>query len=170
MKRKNLAITLGILLAGCGVFWYLSNPSEEEFLVRVCETELADRLKSPSSYKRLEIIGYEVIQPTRNEYFGWTNPEKLKSDTPEPNESPEVREARQALEEIYEVGGHLMARGFIKYEASNTFGASIQGVAECSYVGRNVNDLFQYLGPTTVRVDGFTALEWSFYQLKELGG
>jgi hypothetical protein len=179
MLRKELLaiVAIGIALTG-GIAWMTLSPTDEERLARECEAVLKDRLKSPSSYKRLEFSGYEVKKPSLDDYFGWTNPEKKKADkVKKTSKIPSVQKAYDTLEaghksevERFQAGKYLMSSAYLDYEASNSFGALIRGSVECSFI--SFGEVYDSSGisPTSIRVDGFRAMEWSTYQLKQLGG
>jgi hypothetical protein len=106
---------------------------QESKLLAVCESVLKDRLKSPSSYKRVETV--QSRAPMRRVDFMEQNPDATELDFKLFDEKP-----------------YTVWKVIIKYDADNSFGASIRDVAVCEYVedySFNPSELY-------VKVNGYT--------------
>lgn len=89
--------------------------------VNVCETDVVEKLASPSTYRRLSVNSYDSQPMTLAEFRRATGTVKPKTD----------------LDRIAEEGsdGHQLALRtmYIEYEAENTYGTPIRGIAECGF-------------------------------------
>ncbi|NTA79552.1 hypothetical protein G6L13_03515 [Agrobacterium tumefaciens] len=139
MKSKHTVLIMAgaIFLSGCNLF--------EPALYRTCEDAFKERLKSPSSYKRISVSS-----------------EKNSADEIAFFLSRDIRE--EGRRDIYRKAWALSKPSFIRhhvtftYDAKNTFGAELRGRFECEYYSdkETAADAASY----DVVVDGKTNLEW----------
>ena len=123
-----LLACIGLAVSGC-------NPFEAEY-ISICETELMDRLKSPSGYKRIK-----VTQHTS----------KMTSDEWLAHREARGYPAASSIEMDGLKNGTirpLKNQAFIEYDAPNSFGTLIRGTASCEYVSREGSSL----SPSTLDV------------------
>jgi hypothetical protein len=107
-----VALTLG----GCSGDGPMAITDNEA--IKTCESFTIARLKSPSSYKRIEADSYDAALPA-NLYakaIAKSDDKTRNVDNPRQSISPGIRTV------------------FIKYDASNTYGALIREMAQCSFV------------------------------------
>jgi hypothetical protein len=122
--------------------------SDAELFCQTCEEILRDRLKSPSSYKRLNCSGPHTQVVSKQKYLSYY-PQKKWSNLP----SYEKREIE---------GGKLRITEFsLKYEASNSYGASISNYALCDVMHSKDNGYIPSISSIAVRIDGLTSTGWA---------
>ncbi|UWQ95267.1 hypothetical protein K3728_16530 [Rhodobacteraceae bacterium M385] len=120
--------------------------STEELFCQVCEAQMVERLRSPSSYERLECEHFDLEPMDEAAYATWRGVESF-----------------DALEEtdrrIFSYGTSYVASIFLSYEAANGFGAQIRGVAQCQ---ARVTDesAARDVRPYAMRVNGETNIDW----------
>lgn len=145
MSRNRFAF-LFVLTIFCGIIGLTTWLVMRDPLLYVCESELADRLKSPAGYKRVSYtISEEQLSEEKLRIYGsqkkWGDPEWLIA-----RGKPYIRRIRN-----------------IVYDAPNSFGVLIRGYAECSYVSRKDDHT---ISDFLVEIDGKTKTEWLIYQLR----
>jgi hypothetical protein len=140
MKRAEIlfvAILVCIPVGGCNFF--------DSDLVRACETELKDRLKAPSSYRRVEMLENQDRQLTHDEFF-----------------EEEAKHVDAYVEDEWNRNKPLPKRFDVRitYDSQNSFGALIRNYAKCEYVAK--------FGSTSkpsvmdVRIDGYSKIDLVF--------
>lgn len=143
------ASTALLPLAGCDWFG--------DAFVDACEDVLKERLKSPSSYKRISTFESSQLLDER-EYAEYLTTR---------GESEAVQE--WAMKEFK--SGSIKPTNFsilIEYDADNSYGAAIRGYATCTYIsdyGRRPED--RKLAKFIVQVDGENSIEWLRQQLQQ---
>lgn len=107
---------------------------------------MIDRLRSPSSYERLECDHFDLEQMDEAALAAWRGVESF-----------------DALDEvdrrIFAYGTSYVASIFLTYEAANGFGVQIRGVAQCQAQVREESDA-RDIHPFAMRVNGETNIDW----------
>lgn len=132
LNRSLLVVAIATGLPTLGA----CNPIESGF-VKACEAALQDRLKSPSTYKRINLV--QTVEPlTVNEY--------AKGD--------------QKIFDFYMKSERKPVRHIVlfTYDASNSFGVPIRNVAKCSY--DTIDGEKPVDSKELVEIDGKTNIEW----------
>jgi hypothetical protein len=156
------ALGMGVVLsAGLGGAYYLFAPDEyrplvmksefEQFCLQ-CENVLRERLRSPSSYLRLECAGPYTEVADREAYL------RHDRSTVWNDVSDWVREQIEN-EELF------ITTAFLRYEAANGFGASIAGLEACTSDHRESQSYLSAAGITGPNVGGFSNTTWVIHQL-----
>ena len=118
-----------------------------------CEEALKDRLRSPSSYKRIEITRDDKIL-TRDEFLVELQATKGGQAT--------LPLRLQSFDE-----GRIkptLLRAYMEYDAPNAFGVMIRGLSVCEKLtddGSEANII-----PQLVRIDGKTHTRWLLEQVR----
>lgn len=136
-------VSVGVCLAVSGCSFFEGN------IVAACEEALQQRLRSPSSYTRIELSQYKRTIKDRADY------ERLLSFMKDP-----AARAR-ALGDFD--SGTLQPTEFrllIVYDAMNAFGVPIRGTAECKWENLHRDDDSK-AAFYSVTVDGKTLVEWA---------
>ncbi|MGM5087562.1 hypothetical protein E0H64_17845 [Rhizobium leguminosarum bv. viciae] len=139
----NVMIGVCAILSGC-------NPFEPQ-LYSVCEHALQQRLKSPASYKRVD-VRYSERPATRHEF--------LKSIIYVQDSGSRERlisgfDRNPQAKKQYELA--------ITYDAMNSFGAMLRGFATCGFMGESSSDATSL----DVTINGETNLDWYRHLLQE---
>ncbi|MER8913741.1 hypothetical protein NKI32_07865 [Mesorhizobium sp. M0761] len=128
------------------------NPFDSK-MTRICEDMLTDRLRSPSSYRRIEISHYSDQIPV--EEFRKIKEAEIVND-----------KDYVTLKRILDLTigsmskNHLpvMFKKYIKYDADNAYGTPIRGLAECTLLAENGKE--SSASVFDVRLDGTTKTEY----------
>ena len=136
-------IVIGVILAatGASAVFYLK-PDLLRFvtdseLVRVCEEQIKERLRSPSTYVRIEATEYpKLVLQDEIELF---------------DDDITMTEQRAIEEGRYDPTNFEI---FIKYEAANAYGTPVAGLSMCEYfsISGKAENIFSF----NVKVDGET--------------
>lgn len=159
MRKRTIWATLTALTLSCGYYLFapddfrpISMKSEFEQYCLQCEEVLKDRLRSPSSYVRIECSGPYTEPANMEEYLrhdGTKNTANIDSWTQRNIENGELQ----------------ITTAYLKYEAANGFGASIAGLEACTVDHREgqsfVSD-YSIMGPN---VGGYSKAGWAIHQL-----
>jgi hypothetical protein len=139
MKSKHavLGMTGAILLSGCSLF--------EPALYGACEEAFKERLKSPSSYKRVSAISDN--NPADEIAFFLSRGIRAE-------ESRDIYRKAWALSKPNFMRHHVS----FSYDAKNAFGAELRGRFECEYYSDEETAL--RATSSNVVVNGKTNLEW----------
>lgn len=125
----------------------LGAAAPEAQLLAACDKAISARLKSPSSYRRIDALPY---RPSH------LSPEAAAGDGADPREVA-----------VYaRMGGAWRHRIMIEYDAANAYGTPMRAAATCDYLG------FSEAPPdkvtdTLIRIDGQTDSDWL---IRGLGG
>lgn len=116
MKMRNMLVALMCLpVAGCDFF--------DPPLVKICSQMLVERLKVPSSYRK---ISHQLIaEPIEKQNFVWSLNEKGI-------EGAERERALAVFDD--ETKRPTQFTIVINYDAQNAFGAALRGTATCRYL------------------------------------
>ncbi len=130
--------------------------SDLELFCQSCEEVLIDRLKSPSSYNRLECTGlYQDKEISEEVYLNY----EYRNKSGQPTETDRL---------IFGYSKWTLSQAYLNYEAANSYGAQIRGTEICETMhteNKSIIDAIKILGP---RVGGYTFIEWSSKQTDEL--
>ncbi|RWB68368.1 MAG: hypothetical protein EOQ49_22690 [Mesorhizobium sp.] len=134
-------------------------------MTRVCEKILIDRLRSPSTYKRIEIDHYS--DPVPLEEF-----RKIREDEIAKTSNAGYRDfERQMLKINTDLiasgsrGAPIMFKKYIRYDAANAYGTPIRALSECTLLSENGSESEASI--FNVRVDGTTKSEYLIKLIKE---
>jgi hypothetical protein len=160
MNKLVLTALLGAI-AAVGGWWWLRGGTAALFQT-ACETEIADRLRSPSSYKRVKFDYYPEALDA--EAYGRAALEELANER-----SPNVLKFRRTIVEDRKrdvAAGTLQPivhSAFVSYDADNVYGTAIRGLSQCTYFDDsgdgNITDFM-------VKVDGDTHTDYLIKALK----
>lgn len=145
--RKIIISTLILLVIGASgyglfkynkVFGLFDSP-----LVTACEELITNRLRSPSTYHRIEISEYEEPIPTADlgQYF---------------DENQISRTGRSLVEDRVYTPTNFKV--FVRYEAANAYGTPVANLSLCERATLS-GDLGRVYS-STVKIDGKTETEW----------
>lgn len=115
-------------------------------MVKACESAIQKRLRSPSSYKRIN-ISKSYIRETASEYKAYIE----KQDSSEFVKDVRLRD----LEKNGPQRTHYTL--LIEYDASNAYGAAIRDIDECAYTGESDRDAKDYFDVT---LNGKSHIDW----------
>lgn len=116
-------------------------------MVQICEELIKDRLRSPSTYRRVEVTQFsEAVSAERAHAL---DPKMTRTEVIAINDG-------RAKPTNFQV--------FIKYEAANAFGTPISGLSLCEYYSVFGSD--KYANAFSVKIDGKTSTEWLVEGLK----
>jgi len=149
MKRFVAIAACGFALSGCNPF--------ESRLVSACEEVLMERLRAPSTYKRIRVEEYETAL-TQGDYITLLDTEIRRASSAE---LKEVLRADRDGRLAHMVRGDTKPTSYaaeIEYDAANGFGVPIRGLAKCTFTS-DVGDKSK-ANKFFVRVDGKTQTEW----------
>lgn len=152
---------------GAGIF----NPPAKQ-LIAACEDVIKGRLRSPSSYVRIEASPPKVSQvDTQGEYEGWdiAGPAKMRSDFADAAKSKTSKEFLEMNFKLVTTGKAHLYTTFIEYDAANGFGTPIRAEAICRYQLED-GDLPDEIYGFRLMVDGYTDTGWMRKQIADLGG
>ncbi|MBB5754633.1 hypothetical protein [Prosthecomicrobium pneumaticum] len=136
----------GAVLAGC-------NPFEPK-MIGFCESVLKERLRSPSTYRR--IAATKRAEPlTTDEWLA----RRAKSN-------PKQRATDEIVARVRQSAGASPAliKVTLEYDAANAFGTPLRGFALCEYLSDDGKDP---TGAWAVTVDGETDTDFLIRQLRE---
>lgn len=143
-SRKTICFTATLLALGSLAACQFG----EDTMLTACEDVLHDRLKAPSTYKRVTFERYKPTSLDTAEYRDWAGRTAVHSE----KQQNFVLERLQAGDKIY----HHLAR--LEYDAANAFGTATREAAACEFT------TFVENNPTPKRtdiaVDGVSAVEW----------
>jgi len=171
VKRNIIIGTCAAVLAAAGATYAFMLPDTEEKFLQACDETLKDRLVAPATYARANVTG-----PVRR---GAEMRDYLDQQTAEKREWREVMAKRdKALAELYRekvkafrFGAFEVVSYFIEYDAANSFGTPLRSTAECSQIVETGAPLADPGFGRDAVIDGFTAFDWTFFQLwKARGG
>ncbi|TPE45082.1 hypothetical protein [Amaricoccus solimangrovi] len=148
--------------ANARYFWQ----SDKSYAIQECEPVLKMRLKSPSSYKRIDVSDLERRRATLDEYMGWYS-EKEKSRSKEISAS-DPDGYGDIISDKLDMFSKVMfdiVYIYIEYDAENLYGASIRSTAICSDIipsGAEFDE-FGIPGPS---INGMTEIDWRIDRLR----
>ncbi|WCA60301.1 hypothetical protein G6M16_007230 [Agrobacterium tumefaciens] len=123
-------------------------------LVTVCEDVLKERLRSPSTYKRIEVTDAEDKILSRDEYLMRMRDDGVSSAEMQAN----LRSFDDGRDKP------TIFRRFISYDASNAYGVPVRGTTECEYLSSRGDE--SSVSKFSVRVNGKTGTEWIIDSIK----
>ena len=156
MKNVVILVGLGVMVIACEpVQQYL----DERTFLSSCDAVLKERLKSPSTYKRMNS---PTIKLVRREISDDEFEESLADDLEETKEWKRRRRAdgNYQFKTKYET--------ILEYDVANKFGTPIRDLAICES-RENYGDSPSELAirESSVQVDGYTRFEWTTQLLEE---
>lgn len=165
MKRLVIVFVAlcGAAAIGAAV-WSGTQPTQEELLTQACEKILVERLVSPSSYVRIEVVGWRREPADRNEYLRLDDPEIAARVAKLAASDPAYALNRKRQEEIFDSVPRDRVSGVLRYEAANSFGASMQSASLCA-IFLPTGDPLEIRPLSDIRVDNMTALDWATERL-----
>lgn len=162
MKLSKIA-TVGILLFACtatkALAWWNPFQSDQETFLLKCEDTFENRIKSPASYKRVEVIGPLRHQAELNDYLGRETPEIRLFRDDQNRRSSVLKDIDAAYRKRFRTGDYEVISFSIMYDADNSYGTAIRGVFTCSQVVETAADL----DPNSIsgpKVDNLDAIGW----------
>ena len=152
-------------VAAAGAVGYLSlKPTEEDKLLAACEEILLDRLKAPSTYTRTSSTPVISAAATLEQFMGWDAPGARQRADERILQDLTLLEAEDLQKELFLARPWTRYSTWIEYDAANDYGTPVRGAAECVLIQQADRPMELSKWPT-VRVDGFSALDWSVHQL-----
>ena len=153
------------VLIACALFAFLvacdQESEDKRTLIESCEETLVKRLKSPSSYKRIN--DPEVRLDTKA--ISDSEFEALMANE-DPFDAELYRGMRAARRGYVDVSRYVAT---IEYDAANSYGALIRDTASCrsgmSYFG--APDGLSLSSNTLVEVDGKTSHDWTLERVRK---
>ncbi|WP_156939494.1 MULTISPECIES: hypothetical protein [unclassified Mesorhizobium] len=134
-------------------------------MTRVCEQVLVDRLRAPSTYKRIGIDHYS--DPVPLEEF-----QKIKEDEIANSSDANWQDFQRRMLKIGIDGitsgsqrAPIMFKKYIRYDAANAYGTPIRDLSECTLLSEKGSESEATL--FNVRVDGTTRQEYLIKLIKE---
>ena len=172
MKQLVVAGVVAVAAAGGIGIAYSQGmfSSGSDRLRAACEVELKDRLKSPSSYKFISMTEPNIRLATQDEYFGETDPKEKARSAKTRGPDKTLRRMRGMMLNDFEAGGKYIAISVLKYEAANSYGASVADIATCSVVSYAEPKILDKIGPTDIQVNGYSSLSWAVARYVEAVG
>ena len=162
MRYLPIILLTSIGAAACNPF----GPKPEEKIARACENVLKERLKAPTTYKRLKATNVTKSVATLEQYLGWYTPEMVAREKKALKRNVHMREINESQIELFNVGKRLIYEIYIEYTASNSYGTPIRNAARCNLVTpystleNAAKDDVEKLS-WKVDVNGFNRLSWS---------
>jgi hypothetical protein len=159
LQRLVGYITCGYILGGCELF--------DNKLVIACESELMDRLKSPSTYVRISA----EISKERLSISDWKDVLIARSKGKYPTESAvmlklDLQDLDDSAKEkkIGNQPSPTRFSVFFNYDAQNGFGALVRGQSNCEYLSSkdDITNASKY----NVTVDGFSRSQYLVESVK----
>lgn len=157
MRPRHLLIALP-LLAGCSF--------TESALTKACEAEIKSRLRSPSTYERVDLLVDAVEIPVA----AWKSKEedRLAGRNPDGDLTEEDKKLIDLTVTVLSAGDSnpTLFIKFFSYDAANAYGTPVRGVSKCEYIsndGENGDISRQWL-----LVDGETHAEWLLSAIQKL--
>lgn len=160
--RKYAVISLIVLcLAGGGGWLYFeSTRTDEAILIASCEETLKDRLKSPSSYKRIRTTTIRRSLATLDDYLYADNPDRKRREEEQAAKDSRLAGGIKMRKEIFAAVPQEKLSLSIEYDAANSYGTPIRGFSECAaFVDQGTS--LRGRSFVNARVDGATSLEWA---------
>lgn len=151
-KSQKFAIWTVFAVAAVGAGIGIAELTKDAGMTTSCEEAIKKRLRSPSSYKRIEL--------TRSERF--LTEEEYKARLDRENSSDILKEMDMTSFRTKEISPKEISL-FVEYDAPNGFGVPIRGHSECTYISERGADPDSYL---YVSVDGKTNTEWLMQQAR----
>lgn len=161
MKPALLGVIVVGVIAVAGAMAFHFFPSEQSAFVSDCEAVLKERLRSPSTYKRITVSKLVRDEGSDDDYLDIHS----AADRLEKNESyrrtPQMKEFDDAMIRMRRAGKLERLSIWLEYDAANGFGTPIRGHSECSYYIDKGTSYLKSRRFSNPRIDGKTALEWS---------
>lgn len=162
MKRGAIFL-IGLTVAGgAGWYWWTAFASPEVQFYSMCETVIKERLRAPSTYRRIK-VEYASKALDAAGYYREKDLEYAAAASVE---------LRALIYEDMQAGSKLVADGKIKpqlisaniqYDAANGFGTPIRSLANCQYFQeRAVDKLYS----SNLKLNGKTQLQYAIDALK----
>jgi len=153
---KSAPLILGAILLVAGGGGYYAWHQHDTRLTRACETVLAKRLRSPSSYQRIEVTkGDQALTPQE---FKVLRIDEIDAPRNAAYRDVNTRTLDQQMAELAssKIAPMKFVR-FISYDAANGYGALVRSTAECDYLSADAS--LSHISEYDVRVDGKTEFE-----------
>lgn len=168
MKAGILASVIGVAVAAAaGIYVFADQlaPTASDVLLDACDEVLKARLKSPTSYVRMSNTDLGIGPATLDDYMGVMTEQERRLNDMIAAQDPAYKKAQESQRELYQARPPLKHAMLIVYDAANSYGTPIRGSAECSAILVEGADAAtaKYLD---ARIDGYSALDWSVYQLR----
>ena len=144
MKKHVAAITIGVAavaLAGCNVF--------DSKMTKLCEGAIQKRLRSPSTYERVEIT------PAGEKKF--SDRQEFLNYLADNEDFPPLRSSYIGLFDAKKADPTVYAL-FISYDAQNAYGAPVRDHVMCDYF--SIDGSPSDVSESNVKIDGKTHIEW----------
>ncbi len=165
MLKGFWALVLVAFVAAVGYAFLRPEPTTQDLMLAKCEEVFLQRLKSPSSYKRIEVTELRTRPATLDEHLGIFDPaQKAEYDRrlKDPRMGARFRELDEADRARFAAVPHDFLTFLVSYDADNAFGTALRGAFECSTVAESGQPLSEFF---TAYVDGHTALSWAMQGL-----
>lgn len=170
MKALTIA-TLGLLtLAGTttkALAWLEIFQSDQETFLLKCEDTFGKRIKSPASYKRVEVIGPQRRQADLNDYLSRETPEIRLFRDDQLQRSSALKELDAAYRKRFRTGDFEVISFSVIYDADNSYGAAIRGAFTCTQIVETA----AALDPDSIyqpKVDNLDAVGWIGFSLWQM--
>ena len=112
-------------------------------MIAACEASLQERLKAPSTYRRISVGDEQVRNISFDDYF------KARGE-----DSAALKQILIRTSKSQPIERSLL----LEYDAANSFGVPLRSRVICSYAGRDRQDYPEM--KESVRIDGRTYTEW----------
>jgi hypothetical protein len=155
--------TIGFLVAAAagGYYVWTNTYSAEGAFQTACEDSMKKRLRSPSTYRRIEfkvskkILSLESYHKIASERISVSSPDSTRFDV---QRIKRIESAMKAgTEQPY------LLSGFIEYDAANAYGTPIRSTVLCEWFAHSKND---EMWDIEVRIDGKTYFDYLEQSIK----
>lgn len=160
----GLAAFVALLAAGGASVLLPKMFSAEAKFLTACDEVIQDRLKSPSSYKRISATEIRRQPASLHEYMGNPTPDQVEESRQSEARDKNIANTNDILRKAFRNGEHEKVSTLIEYDADNSYGTALRGVAECFVVVRKGESPARTKSFTYV--DGYTPLGWSLKVLR----
>lgn len=161
MRTVNKILLWTAAIGGVGATVIaMQSPSPDHLFRDACEYVLKDRLKAPATYRFVRMTPIETRLATLDEYMGWTDAEVKVRGQEMAKRDPKLARAQDAKRELFDLGNAHLVGAFLEYDAANSFGTPIRGIANCTLT--TTGDVYEPspLDRHMMRVNGLSATEW----------
>ena len=130
MRYLPIILLTSIGAAACNPF----GPKPEEKIARACENVLKERLKAPTTYKRLKATNVTKSVATLEQYLGWYTPEMVARKKKQLKSNVHMRKINASQVELFNAGKYFIYEIYVEYTASNSYGTPVRNEARCNLV------------------------------------
>ena len=159
MFKLVIALSVSVVLGLLATWQFFLRPTDQSVLVQACEETIQKRLRSPSTYKRVQATDIQRDPATLEDYLYADDPARKTKELNADRADPKRAELSKTRRSIFESRPNDRVSLFIEYDAANAFGTPVREVVDCVIFlpsGESIAES-KWLDP---RVNGFTTSEW----------